>query len=146
MTINRHNLGHFDAFVPFSSDVCTCNAFPGCPTRKTAERANYTCSLTPYPRRGFRVFASLDTYPSVRPARPSPGLSLPLLRHRPSQLGYEHIPVCARMRQMPPNQVVSMQLLPGALSAVAISGAGMGEACGLLQCSSRSLPSHHVGQ
>ena len=35
------------------------------------------------------------------------------------------------MRQMPPNQVVSMQVLPGALSAVAISGAGMGEACGL---------------
>jgi hypothetical protein len=46
--------------------------------------------LTLYPPRGFRDFPCLDTYPSVRPARASPGLSGPLLRQRPSQLGYGH--------------------------------------------------------
>ena len=47
--------------------------------------------LTLYPPQGFRDFPCMDTYPSVRPARASPGLSGPLLRQRPSQLGYGHI-------------------------------------------------------
>ena len=52
----------------------------------------------------------------------------------------------ARMCQMRRNQAVSMQVLDGALSAVAISGAGMGDPLGPLQCSPCSLPCHGMRQ
>ena len=102
---------------------------------------------TLYPGRGFWDFPCLDTYPSGRQARPAPGLSRPILWHRPSQLGCGHINKwLAQMRQMRPNQVVSMQVLDGALSKLATHGAGMDDPIGPLQCSPCSLPCHGMSQ
>ena len=47
--------------------------------------------FNPLPPPGIPGFSMFGHVPVRRPARPSPGLSGPLLRHRPSQLGYGHI-------------------------------------------------------